>query len=65
MKAKHALIILAFGYCIDFVAAMYKTLHWEYGDNLFIVATVFKVIGLIAFVAKLLAHPKTKKFLNR
>jgi len=41
MKAKYALILLTAGYCIDFVAATYKILHWEYGDNLFIVATVF------------------------
>ncbi len=65
MKAKHALIILATGYCMDFVAALFKIMHMEYADNLFIVATVFKVIGLIAFVAKLLTHPKTKEFLDR
>ena len=54
MKAKHALIILATGYCIDFVAAMFKLEHWEYGDELIIIATVFKVVGFIAFLAKLM-----------
>ncbi len=64
MKAKHALVILAAGYCTEFVAAMFKLEHWEYGDELIIFATVFKVVGLIMFISKLLTHPKTKEFLN-
>lgn len=64
MKAKYALIILATGYCIDFIAVIYKLLHWEYGDQLIIAGALFKAAGLIMFVAKLLTHPKTKEFLN-
>jgi hypothetical protein len=64
MKIKHALIYLAVGYCFDFVGALYKILHYEYGDQLLVVGTVFKVVGLMLFVVKLLTHPKAKEFLN-
>lgn len=65
MKAKHALIILVIGYCLDFIGGLFKLEHWEYADQLLIVATVFKVIGALAFLAKLLTHPKVKDFLNQ
>ena len=64
MKIKHALIYLAVGYCFDFVGALYKILHAEYGDQLLVAGTVFKVVGLMLFAVKLLTHPKAKEFLN-
>ena len=64
MKIKHALIYLAVGYCFDFIGALYKILHAEYGDQLLVAGTVFKVVGLMLFVVKLLTHPKAKEFLN-
>jgi len=64
MKAKHALILLVLGYCLDFVGSLYKIMHREYGDQVLIVATVFKVAGSILFLIKLLTHPKVKEFLN-
>ncbi len=64
MKIKHALIYLATGYCLDFVGALYKIMHWQYGDELLVAGTVFKVVGLGLFVFKLLTHPKAKEFLN-
>ena len=65
MKAKHALIILVIGYCLDFIGALYKLEHWENGDNILVTATIFKVVGAIIFLIKLLTHPKVKEFLNR
>ena len=65
MKAKHALMLLALGYCFDFIGALFKLEHWEYADQIFIVSTVCKVTGTIVFLLKLLAHPKAKEFLNR
>lgn len=64
MKIKHALIYVAVGYCFDFLGALYKILHHQYADELFIAGTVFKIAGLGLFVIKLLTHPKAKDFLN-
>ena len=64
MKAKHALIILVMGYCLDFIGGLFKIEHWAYGDEMLIIATVLKVAGAIIFLTKLLAHPKVKEFLN-
>jgi hypothetical protein len=64
MKIKHALIYLAAGYCFDFIGCFYKIMHYEYGDQLLIAGTVFKVVGMVLFVIKLVTHPKAKEFLN-
>jgi len=65
MKAKHALVLLVLGFCLDFIGGLFKLEHWEYGDQVLIVATVCKVAGTIVLLLKLLAHPKVKEFLNR
>lgn len=65
MKAKHALVLLVVGYCLDFVASLFKIEHWEYADQLFFISTICKVTGTIVLLLKLLAHPKAKEFLNK
>jgi hypothetical protein len=65
MKAKHALVLLVLGYCLNFIGGLFKLEHWEYADEILIVATVCIIIGLILLLLKLLAHPKAKEFLNR
>lgn len=65
MKARDALVLLALGYCLDFIAALFKIEHWQYADQLFIVSTICKVTGTIVLLLKLLAHPKAKEFLNK
>ncbi len=64
MKMKHALVYLAVGYCLDFIGALLKIEHWQNGDNFLIAGTVFKVVGMMLVVIKLLTHPKAKDILN-
>ena len=64
MKLKHSLIILVIGYCFDFIGALFKIMHWEYGDQMLIIATVLKVYGALFFVLKAVRHPKIKELLN-
>ena len=64
MKTKHAIIIFVFGLCFDFVGALFKILHHSNADTLLIVGTIFKVLGGLLFLYKLLTHPKIKEFLN-
>ena len=64
MKLKHSLITFILGYCIDFVGSLFKIMHWKYGDELIITATVLKVVGALFFLLKAINHPKVKEFLN-
>lgn len=64
MKIKHAILLLVIGYCCDFIGAAFKILHMVYGDPLFMLGMVLKVVGLLLVVYKLFTHPKAKEFLN-
>jgi hypothetical protein len=64
MKVKHAIILLALGFCLNFAAAVMKILHWQGADLMFIVALIFKVIGALVVVVKILTYGRFKDFLN-
>jgi hypothetical protein len=64
MKIKHAILLLAIGYCFDFIGALGKILHTVFADPLLTLAMVLKMIGVIVFVYKLFTYPKAKDFLN-
>jgi hypothetical protein len=64
MKAKHAISILVFGYCFDFVGALFKITHRPSADTLLTVAAILKVVGALIFLYKITNYPKFKEFLN-
>lgn len=64
MKAKHAVLLLVLGLCLDFIGALFKILHWPYADVLLITGMTLKVAGALLFAYKLISHPKVKDFLN-
>ena len=64
MKVKYALILYALGLCGDAIGALFTIEHWTGGGAILLVATVLKVSGVLLLLAKLLAYPKVKEFLN-
>lgn len=64
MKTKHAITILVFGYCLDFIAMLSKILHTPWANLLFIFSTILKVFGGLLLLYKILNHPKIKNFLD-
>ena len=64
MKAKHALILYALGLSGDAIGALFTIEHWTGGRDILLAATVLKVSGIFLLLAKLLAYPKVKEFLN-
>ena len=64
MKFKHTIIILAAGYCVDFLAALRKIMHAPDADTLFVIGTILKITGVVLLVYKLITHPKTRDFMN-
>lgn len=65
MKAKHAIILLIFGYCLDFIGSLFKILHTAQADITLTIAAVLKVVGALLFLYKLISYPKIKEFLER
>ena len=64
MKTKHAVIIVAVSICLYVVGALFKIMHWPFGNMLLIVASCLELVGIILFVYKLWTYPKFKEFLN-
>ena len=65
MKAKHGLILFVLGFCLRFVGALFKIMHWAGADGLLVVSTGLLVVGGLLLGFKLLTHPKIQEFLNR
>jgi len=65
MKAKHAIILLVIGYCLDFAGSLFKILHRPGADNLLTVAAILKILGALLLLYKIINYPKIKEFLNR
>ncbi len=64
MKVKHAIILLILGFCLDFIGAVVKILHWQGADLMLIVALVIKVTGALVLLVKILTYERLKDFLN-
>jgi len=65
MKAKHAINLLVFGYCLDFIGGLFKILHTAQADITLTVAAILKVLGGLLILYKLLTYPKIKNLLER
>jgi hypothetical protein len=64
MKAKHAIILLLLGFCLDFIGALFKILHTEEANLTLTIAAILKVLGTLLFLYKLTTYPKFKDFMN-
>jgi hypothetical protein len=64
MKIKHALFFIAIGYFLDIFGAFQKFMHPSYPDSILMTPSIFKVLGIVILLYKLLTNPKAKEFLN-
>ncbi len=64
MKAKHTLILLIFGFCLDFLGGLFKVMHRQGADSILTIAAILKIAGALLVLYKLVNYPKWKDFLN-
>jgi hypothetical protein len=64
MKTKHAILLIALGYCIELFGALQKVLHTALADSTLTLGSFVTIIGVLLLCYKLLTHPKIKDFLN-
>lgn len=65
MKAKHAVTLLVFGFCLDFLGTMQKIIHAPSATTIFYIAVILKVAGALLLLYKLVTYPKFKDFMNK
>ena len=63
MKAKHALVMIVAGYCLNFIGGLLKIL-WSEADLILITATVLTVAGILLLATKILKFESFEEFLN-
>ncbi|MCC6287835.1 MAG: hypothetical protein IT249_08120 [Chitinophagaceae bacterium] len=64
MKVKHAVIILALGYSLNFIGAFMKIMHRASADIVLLLSTICSVWGIVLLLYKLITYPKIKDFMN-
>lgn len=64
MKAKHAVLLIAVGYALDFWASLRRVAHGADANTLLFIATVFKVAGVLLLAYKIIRYPGFRKFMD-
>lgn len=64
MKVKHTLLIAFLGMLSIFAGAINKLNHMPQSKYFLAIGLVLLIAGAIAFLYKLVTHPKVKDFLN-
>ena len=65
MKAKYTIILIALGFCLDFVGSLCKTSHYPNANTILLMATVLKVTGVLWLTFKIVSYSGFKKFMEQ
>jgi len=64
MKTKYILVLIIVGFLIAIIGSLFKIQHWQYGFELYLIGTLFKLVFGIALIYKILTFKKFQDFLN-
>lgn len=64
MKVKHAILLIAAGFCLGIIGAYLKIVHYGSASLLLLAAMLLKLAGVLLLVYKLLRHRGLHRFLN-
>jgi hypothetical protein len=62
MKAKHTILLIALGFCFDFVT---RILPRSEAHLLLVIATILKVLGVLLLAWKVVRYEGFRKFMER
>ena len=65
MKAKYTILMIAIGFCLDFLGNLLRTMHAAHANNVLVVAAIFKVTGVVLFAYKVVRYEGFRKFMER
>ena len=65
MKVKHILALFIIAYIVITIGALFKIMHWPYGNELITFATILKVMAGMLAIWKVFTMQGFKDFLNK
>jgi hypothetical protein len=65
MKAKYAILLIAFGFCLDFLGSLMKITHSREANTVLIVSTLIKIAGVLLLSFKVVQYEGFRKFMNK
>lgn len=65
MKAKYTILLIALGFCLEYVASLSRLMHRGEAQTLFVLATVLKVLGVLLLAWKVVRYEGFRKFMER
>lgn len=65
MKAKHTILLIALGFCLDFFASLTKITHRSEANRLHTIAAILKAFGILLLAYKVVNHEGFRKFMER
>ena len=65
MKAKHTILLIALGFCLEYIASLSRLLQRGEAQTLMVLATIFKVAGVLWLAYKVMIYEGFRKFMER
>ena len=65
MKAKHTILLIALGFCLDYIGSLSRIMHRSEAQVLLILATLLKVIGIVWLAYKVVTYDGFRRFMER
>ena len=65
MKAKYTILLIALGFCLDYVGSLSRFFHRGEAQALLLLATVLKVLGILLLAYKVVRYEGFRKFMER
>ena len=65
MKAKHTILLIALGFCLDYIGSLSQIMHRSEARVLFILATLLKVVGIVWLAYKVVTYEGFRRFMER
>jgi len=65
MKAKHTILLIALGFCLEYVSTLSRILYRGEAATLIVLATILKVLGILLLAYKVVRYEGFRKFMER
>ena len=65
MKAKYTILLIALGFCLEYLASLSRILHRSEAQTLLILAALLKIVGVLWFAYKVMTYDGFRRFMER
>jgi hypothetical protein len=65
MKAKHTILLIALGFCLEYMASLSRIFNRSETQTLVMLATLLKITGVLWLAYKVMKYEGFRKFMER